>query len=344
MRICLAALAVFSSFPVQEAVELDDLRTISEEAHYGVLSTDGKWAVTFRTNPNGPPRFLFTLVDVASRKEALSVAADMTNYGSIAGQLRPECIAPDGAVIIPAGSGDSKDKWGGARLLICAQGKERVAVKSERPSAWYGAWSPDGKQVYFIEGGRPGDLGYAVRRFTPASGAYETLHENKARLAFHLRISADGKKLAFYDFPAKDDEIRVVVVSTEDKKTIESEPFRLDRATDIGIGSIAWNGMVVIHARSPREGKRTEPWMFDVAGNKSKPFFAGDTSMFIYGPAGGDRWFASENQGFFVVDAKGGRSPLPKDMVGYSAAGDLWLMRNKEDFKLYLARPKWTSK
>jgi hypothetical protein len=246
-----------------------------------------------------------------------------------------------------------EDQWGGARLLIGEAGKESLEVPAERASSWFGAWTPDGKGVFYIDGGHRKEPGYSVRRFDLATGKTEVLHENKDRLGCLLRLSHDGKRLAWCDFPVKDDEVRVVVLTIDGRKAVESEPFHVDDAGSDGVHGVHWDavGQGVFYARTPPGGARNamELWRFDVAAAKSALFPAGrSVDACILGPVDKNQFFAlTRTKGAapsFILTRDGERIEMPAGYLGIAAAGGQWLVLDLKKRSLVLAKPEWKKK
>jgi WD40 repeat protein len=334
-------------------LELRPVRDLGTGAIYAVLSSDGKRVLVANRNDT------FSVLDADKGTELLSLAAKPQWEDMFDSYLRPECFSPDGArVLIPSrAEARAPDQWGGALLLIAEAGKKPVEIRPARSSSWFGAWSDDGKHVYFIDGGHRKEPGYSIRRWSAESGKSESIHEKKDRLACGLRRSPDGTKLAFCDFQVDNGQVRIVVLSLKDGKAQESAPFPVDDAGADGIRPLHWEpqGNTVLYSRSPdgerkpEQRERHEMWRFDAETGKSTTFLEGKPlEAMILGPADKDHWFAGSmgtgRAEYFLVDRKGNRTKLGDGTVGLGSAGKNWLMLDARAGKLSLVRPLWILK
>jgi hypothetical protein len=205
--------------------------------------------------------------------------------------------------------------------------------------------------VYFIEAGHRKELGYAIRKQAEGQ-VYETLYENRERLACHLRASPDGRRLAFLDFPGRNDEVRLVVLNGADKSIVESEKFPVDDFGGDGVVPFHWESdQSIIFHRSPAEPRASEPermhaWRFDLRSRKTEAMRAGDTApFFVTAPAGEGRWLGSRAKGnrleSFIVQPDGKSIPLPDQHMAVSAAAGRWLVWDLKRRTYFVARPEW---
>jgi hypothetical protein len=198
----------------------------------------------------------------------------------IAAHLHPDIVSRDGSRIVlysavaAADPSDAKRSISFPRLAVADLKGGVVRPETKQHTTWFGTWSPVDDALYYIEAGEwKKTPGYAIRCWRPGPGTYETVYEHAEDFAFLLRISPDGKRLAFCSVSPKDrknPEMRLRVLALDGRTAIDSEPFRVDDLFADGAPPMHWmaDGRGLVFHRSPpgapppNSRERYQPWLF----------------------------------------------------------------------------------
>lgn len=183
-------------------------------------------------------------------------------------QFTADAFSRDGSRIAFPGSVPWEDKTGrNARVLVSDRTGKVESVPTQKSESWYPAWSPAADELFFIETQdyRAAQAGYSIRRYRPDTHTAETVYENRDELPLLLRVSPDGKRLAFMSgtptAPRKVGEVRLRILAPADRSVVDSEPFFLDDFVADGSPPIHWHpeGKGVWFYRSPDDRRAPGP-------------------------------------------------------------------------------------